>query len=94
MTNAVGRQPLHQFNIGPAQLAAMEAVCKRLSHLTIQPIVAIRGFRVLPTRYMADQAACTLRYAATLAAEPIRSEAIMVAEQLENSQSEAQLEPE
>ena len=74
---------IRHIEIPAADLARWEAAAKRLVNITPDVVTAISGVHADPCLHRIWRAANAARYAATIADEPLKTEAIALAEDLE-----------
>ena len=71
------------IDIPVADLARWEATAKRLEPVTAAVIIQISGLHSDPSKRRIGRAANAARYAANIADEPLKTEAVALAEELE-----------
>jgi hypothetical protein len=74
---------IRHIDIPTADLDRWEATARRLELLATAPFVAISALRKDPCKYRFYRAGCAARYAASIAVEPLKTEAVALAEELE-----------
>jgi hypothetical protein len=74
---------IRHITIAAADLDRWEAIARRLEPLATAPLVAISALRKDPCKYRLYRAASAVRYGASIASEPLKTEAVALAEELE-----------
>ena len=74
---------IRHITIAAADLARWEATARRLEPQATAPLVAVSALRKDPCKFRLYRAGCAARYAASIADEPLRTEALALAEELE-----------
>jgi hypothetical protein len=72
---------IRHIDIPKADLERWEATARRLEPLATVPLVA--ALRADPCKYWLYRAGCAARYAASISDEPLKTEAVALAEELE-----------
>ena len=74
---------IKHIEIPAADLDRWEATARRFELLATAPLVAISALRTDPCKVRLYRAGCAARYAASIADEPLKTEAVALAEELE-----------
>ncbi len=81
--NILAQNSVRERSNYAADLARWETIGRRLKTVTPDVVVAICRLRLEPSKYSIGGAAKAARHAASIAHEPLRTEAVLLAEELE-----------
>jgi hypothetical protein len=74
---------IRHIDIPPADLARWEAAGRRLEPVTAAVLLEVSDLHTDPSKHRIGRAANAARYAAKIADEPLKTEAVALAEELE-----------